>query len=166
MPAPRCAPQIKADELQTVVDEYEKGQRRPAGSKDSVLAAQQVQYLTEQVAMKDRQLVAKDRQLTALKAEREELGEKLEEAERRSRPAGASAEQLERIDLAERTVAALKRERDELMARLEEGSKSGKAPSGKSIAEKLAVRVVARETEEGGSARARAGARAVHMASA
>lgn len=134
------SPQIKNDELAAAVDEYEKGSRRPAGAKDSVLAAQQVQYLTEQSAMKDRQLVAKDRQLAALKAEREELSERLSEAERSSRPAGPDGETLDRIDLAERTVAALKRERDELKAMLEEGSRSGKAPSGKSIAEKLAVR--------------------------
>lgn len=128
----------KSDELQVVVEEYEKGSRKAPGSKDSVLAAQQVQYLTEQVAMKDRQLVAKDRQLTALKAEREELTERADEAAQRSGPAAPSAELLDKLDLAERTVAALKRERDEIMSRLEEGSRSAKTATGKSIAEKLA----------------------------
>lgn len=141
---PNDPPQIKVDELTAIAEEYEKGQRRPAGAKDSVLAAEQVQYLTEQVALKDRQLVAKDRQLTVLKQQRDELAQKVDEAEereQRDRPAGASVAMLEKLELAERTCAALKRERDVLLAKLEEGSASGKAPSGKSIAEKLAVRI-------------------------
>lgn len=152
--------QNEAAELKTVAEEYEKGSRRPPGSKDSVLAAQQVHVLNEQLAAKERQLTAKDRQLTALKAEREELSARAEEAERRGRPAGPSEEMMDRVDLAERTVAALKRERDELMARLQEGSTVGKV-AGKSIAEKLAVRPRKRATGAGEGAAVPGGSSAV-----
>lgn len=86
-------------------------------------AAQQVEYLNEQLAVKERLLVARDRQLSALKAARGELQATVDAAAGPggySKLAGAlEADAAESVALAQKAAAAARRERDCLAVALE-----------------------------------------------